>query len=68
MEEITGKPLPVRTMDRRAGDPPNLTAAADLIRKHLDWTPRYDDLRAIIETALAWERRIAATAAGKPVR
>ena len=48
-------------MDRRAGDPPNLTAAADLIRKHLDWTPQYDDLRAIIETALAWKRRIAAT-------
>ena len=64
MEAIIGRQLPVRIMDRRPGDPPNLTAAADLIRKHLDWTPQYDDLRAIIETALAWERRIAATAAG----
>jgi UDP-glucose-4-epimerase GalE len=56
-EEVTGKPVPVKEGPRRAGDPPALVASADLARRELGWTPRYADLRAIIETAWDWHRR-----------
>jgi UDP-glucose 4-epimerase len=53
-----GAPLPQREEPRRAGDPPVLVAAADRIRTVLGWQPRYDDLDAIVRTALAWEQRL----------
>ncbi len=60
VERAHGAPLNVREVDRRAGDPPELVAVADRIRAVLGWTPRYDDLDTIVETSLAWERKIAA--------
>lgn len=57
-EEVLGKPLPMRFAPRRAGDPPELVAAGDRIRAELGWTPRHEDLRGIVETAMAWERRL----------
>jgi UDP-glucose-4-epimerase GalE len=56
-EEVTGKPVPVKQGPRRAGDPPALVASADKVRRELRWTPRYPDLRAILETAWNWHRR-----------
>jgi UDP-glucose 4-epimerase len=53
-----GGALPQREEPRRAGDPPVLVAAADRIRSVLGWQPRYDDLDAIVRTALAWEHRL----------
>jgi UDP-glucose 4-epimerase len=43
---------------RRAGDPPQLVAAARRIRETLRWAPRHEDLPGIVATALAWERRL----------
>ena len=60
VEQAAGKPLSIREEPRRAGDPPELIAVADKIRKVLGWQPRYDDLDQIVRTSLAWERRIAA--------
>jgi UDP-glucose-4-epimerase GalE len=56
-EEVTGKKVPMKQGPRRAGDPPALVASADKIRRELGWTPRYPDLRAILETAWNWHRR-----------
>jgi UDP-glucose 4-epimerase len=56
-EEVTGKPVPVRQGPRRPGDPPELVASADKIRRELGWQPRYTDLRGILETAWNWHRR-----------
>ncbi len=55
-----GRPVPVETAPRRAGDPPALVAAADRIRQVFGWQPRHDDLATIVATALAWERRLPA--------
>jgi UDP-glucose 4-epimerase len=60
VEKANERPLAVTEEPRRAGDPPELVAVADEIRKVLGWTPRYDDLDTIVTTSLAWERRIAA--------
>jgi UDP-glucose-4-epimerase GalE len=51
---VTGKPIPVREGPRRAGDPAELIADSTRIRTSLGWTPKYGQLRPIIETAWNW--------------
>ena len=64
VQRVSGRALDIRARARRAGDIPVMVAAADAIRRELDWEPRYDDIDLIVEHALAWEtqlvRRIAA--------
>ena len=55
---VSGSRLNVTETGRRAGDPPQLIAAARRIRDTLRWTPRHEDLPGIVATALAWERRL----------
>ncbi len=52
--EVTGHPIPAVTAPRRPGDPPELVADARLAKRLLDWTPRYPDIRSIVETAWQW--------------
>ncbi len=58
VERVSGKRLKVRELPRRPGDPPGLIARAERIRAELGWQPRYDDLDAIVRTALAWEQHL----------
>lgn len=58
VEKIAGKSLVIREEPRRAGDPPYLVARAERIRAELGWQPRYDDLGAIVTSALAWEKKL----------
>jgi UDP-glucose 4-epimerase len=58
VETVGGKRLSVREEARRAGDPAYLVARAERIRTELAWRPRYDDLEAIVTSALAWERKL----------
>jgi UDP-glucose 4-epimerase len=60
VEKVAGHSIPQREAPRRAGDPPALVARASRIRSLLGWQPRHDDLRDIVSTALAWERKLAA--------
>ena len=55
-EEVTGVSIPVVEGARRAGDPPALVASSDKIRRELGWSPRYPELRPIVETAWRWHR------------
>lgn len=52
------RPLNIIEAARRPGDPPVLIAQAERIKEVLGWTPRYADLDVIVETSLAWERRL----------
>lgn len=56
---VTGIDFPIDEVDRRAGDPAELVAASDLIRRHLGWQPRHDNLEFIVRTAWEWELRLA---------
>ena len=58
VESVGGKPLVIREEARRAGDPAYLVARAERIRTELGWEPRYDDLRAIVASSLAWEQKL----------
>ncbi|MGC8764215.1 MAG: UDP-glucose 4-epimerase GalE [Acidobacteriota bacterium] len=52
--EVTGMPIPVEVGGRRPGDPPVLVADPSRARRDLGWTPRFQDLHAILETAWRW--------------
>ena len=57
VRDLAGRDLAIESGPRRAGDVAALIADTHKIRATLDWTPRFDDLRVIVETALNWERR-----------
>ncbi len=54
VEEVSGRSVPIRIGDRRAGDPAMLVAASDRIKREAGWSPRFADLHAMVGTALAW--------------
>jgi UDP-glucose 4-epimerase len=54
--QVTGRPIPVEVGPRRPGDPATLVASSERIRAELGWRPRFDDLRAIVESAWAWHQ------------
>lgn len=55
--EVTGRDFPVEMCPRRPGDPATLVASSEKARRELGWRPRFQDLRAILETAWAWHER-----------
>lgn len=69
VERINQRKLPVMYTERRAGDPPELVADSSRLQRLFNWSPRFDDLNAIVETSLAWERKIAtgAVVAGRSI-
>ncbi|MGY0792725.1 UDP-glucose 4-epimerase GalE [Azospirillum argentinense] len=58
VERFAGKPLSVKVVGRRAGDPPELIAVQKRIVNELGWSPRHDNLDTIVSSALAWERKL----------
>ena len=55
-----GHPFAVNFAARRPGDIVVSVAAANRIRELLNWTPKLNDLDAIVGHALAWERHLMA--------
>jgi len=53
---VTGVDIKTVVGPRRAGDPAVLVASSQKIREELGWTPKYNDLRVIVETAWNWHR------------
>ncbi len=51
---VTGRDINVRTGARRAGDPALLVASSNKIKRELGWSPQFQDLRLIIESAWSW--------------
>ena len=60
VEEVLGQPLNKELGDRLPGDVAKLIAKAEKIQGLLDWSPQFDDLKKIIESSLAWEKKLAA--------
>ncbi|MEH3119736.1 MAG: UDP-glucose 4-epimerase GalE [Methylorubrum populi] len=55
VRRVSGRDFEVRLSPRRPGDPARIVAGADRIRNELGWTPKHDDLDAIVAQAFAWE-------------
>jgi UDP-glucose 4-epimerase len=58
VKRVSGVDFKVNHAPRRAGDPAAIVAKAERIRRALGWTPKRDDLDAIVRQALDWERRL----------
>jgi UDP-glucose 4-epimerase len=58
VRRVTRRPVPVQDAPRRAGDPARLVADSRLIRKQLNWSPRFADLETIVAHAWAFEQRL----------
>jgi UDP-arabinose 4-epimerase len=56
VERASGRKVPVREVDRRAGDPPALFADARQAAAVLGWKPQYADLDTIIGHAFRWRQ------------
>lgn len=54
---ITGEDIRYRVSGRRAGDPARLVASAARARAELAWSPRFNELSDIVETAWRWFSR-----------
>lgn len=51
---VTGNPIPAEVAPRRAGDPAVLIASSERAMKELGWTPKFNKVETIIETAWKW--------------
>jgi len=56
LEQLIGRPLPVKRVGRRPGDPPRLLADPSQIRRRLGWRATRVRLPEILESALRWRR------------
>ena len=57
VETVTGQKVPYVVGTRREGDPPSLVASSQKLRERLGWSPRYADLRTIVEHAWKFASR-----------
>jgi UDP-glucose 4-epimerase len=57
-ERVTGRPVPRVDSPRRPGDPPELIAGAEKIKKELGWSPKYSSIDNILLTAWNWQKKL----------
>lgn len=55
VEKISGKQVPVKVCERRAGDPPVLVADNRKAAEVLGWHPTHSSIENIIQSAYKWE-------------
>ena len=58
VKSVSGVDFPVRLSGRRPGDPTAIVAGNARVKSLLNWQPRYNDLKLIVNQALDWERRL----------
>ena len=56
--KITGGSFKFEYGKRRLGDAENLVSDISKFHQYIDWTPRYNNLSTIIETAINWEKKL----------
>jgi UDP-glucose 4-epimerase len=56
VEKVSGLKVPANFAPRRAGDPPALYADATKAKRELNWTPKFQTIEPIVETAWRWHQ------------
>ena len=54
VREVSGREIPAEITPRRPGDPAALIADSRRIREELGWSPKYPDLKSIVQSAWDW--------------
>lgn len=54
VEDVTGRPVPVKYSARRAGDPPQLLADPSFAKEKLGWVAAHKDVRDMVRSGWAW--------------
>jgi UDP-glucose 4-epimerase len=65
VQKVGGREIKIVERGRRPGDPAQLISDSRKARQTLGWSPRYPDLKTIIETAWNWHSRRSRPAASK---
>ena len=55
VRRCTGRPIETSIVDRRSGDPARVIADPARINRVFDWTPRWQDINAMVANAYAWQ-------------
>ncbi len=55
---ITNGKIKFEFSKRRPGDSENLVSNVSKISKHINWKPKYDNLKEIIESSINWEKKL----------
>ena len=56
--QIYGNKIQFQYDKRRPGDSEKLISNVDKLHQHINWKPKFDDLKLIIKTAVEWEKKI----------
>ena len=56
--KITGGAIKFNYGKRRLGDAEHLVSDISKFHQYIDWSPRYNNLSTIIETAINWEKKL----------
>ena len=59
IKTVSGRDLDVRESDRRPGDAAFVVADTTRLNKILDWSPKHNNLRTMIQSAYEWELHLA---------
>jgi UDP-glucose 4-epimerase len=57
-ERVTGLSVRHSSAPRRPGDPPELVAGAEKIRRELGWSPKRSSIDEILSTAWNWQKKL----------
>jgi len=60
LEQVSGKKVPYQFVAGRDGEAASVIADTALLKASLQWQPQYDDLEAIIRSALQWTQALQA--------
>ena len=55
---VSGRNFEVREAPRRPGDPGSVVADVGKLRRHLQWTPKHQNLREMVQSAYDWELQL----------
>ena len=55
-QKVVGQSIQYKVQKKRDGDPNILIANASLAKEKLMWSPKYTNIRDIINTAYLWHR------------